>query len=58
MGKKHKSILDRAKDQARSIRNEATMQATQAAAVSKPWELFENFIYTIYRAFKQPRKKK
>ena len=61
MGKKHKSILGRAKDQARSIRNEATIQATQSASAGGMGQLWKNYFDAIDRAvreFKQSRKKK
>ena len=58
MGKKHKSILGRAKDQARSIRNEATIQATQATSMGQLWKNYFDAIDRAVREFKQSRKKK
>jgi len=58
---KHKSILDKAKNQARSIRNEATIQAGQAASAGGMGQLWKNYIDAIDKAvreFKQSRKKK
>lgn len=61
MSKKHKSILDRAKAEARSMRNEATIQATKAASAGGMGQLWKNYFDAIDKAvkeFKQARKKK
>jgi hypothetical protein len=49
---KHKSILERAKLQARSIRNEATTQAYQAASAGGGGiaQAFRNYFDSIKRA--------
>ena len=55
MSKKHKGILERAKAQARSIRNEATTQAYQAASTGGISQIFKNYIDTIKRAVEESK---
>lgn len=59
---KHKSILERAKAQAREIRNEATTQAYQAASSGGIFQgfkqAFKNYIDTIKRAVEEDKRSK
>lgn len=59
--KKHKGIIEKAKAEVRSIRNEATIQATQSASAGGIGQLWKNYKDTIDKAvmdWKRSRKKK
>lgn len=56
--KEHKGMMQKVKAEARSIRNEATIQATQASSFGQLWK---NYIDAINRAvdeWKQARREK
>ncbi len=58
MSKKHKSILEKVKAEARSIRNEATIQAYQAKSTGGISQIFKNYINTIKRAVEEDKRSK
>jgi hypothetical protein len=58
---KHRSIIEKAKEQARSIRNEAYIQATQAAStggIRGIYQPFKNYIDGIKRAVEESKRSK
>ncbi len=58
---KHKSIIEKVKAEARSIRNEATIQAYQAASIGGIrgiYQPFKNYIDGIKRAVEESKRSK
>lgn len=56
--KKKQSIMQKVKAEARSIRNEATIQATEASSIGQLWKNYMDAIDRAVKEFKEARRKK
>ena len=56
--KKHKGIIEKAKSEVRSIRNEAMVQAGTATSISQIWKNYMDTIDRVVKEWKHSRKNK